>query len=107
MRFLVEADFAGRVRLLTANCSRSRLERSHLNLVFMLPDAKQELSIQVSLNVVALDSVKHVLECGWISRHLNKVKAEQTTFILFDWLRVHLLTRWVVGGEGSRVLVAE
>ena len=73
----------------------------------MLPDTKQQLSIQVSLNFVALDAVKHFLERGWISWHLNEVKAKQTVFLLFDGLKVYPLTRWVVCGEGSRVLVAE
>ena len=73
----------------------------------MLPDTKQKLSIQVILNAVARDTLKNVLKFGWISCHLNEVKAKQIVIIFFDWFRVHLPTRWVVRGEGSRVLVAE
>ena len=106
-RRLVEADLVGRVWLFTADFSYIKLVRGHFSLIFMLPDTKQQLSIQVSLNFVALDAVKHFLERGWISWHLNEVKAKQTVFLLFDWLRVHLLTRQVLCGEGSRVLVSE
>ena len=84
---------------------RNRLGRQLDFFSGLLPDAKEQVTVKFSSNLVVLD----LFECRSDARfrQANQVWTEKTVCMLINRLRLKLRARWVVGSEGSRVLVVE